>query len=124
MCCPLHNSGNGTEDIVRRYQHPSKLFFYSVHLYEKEETGYEFFPGSGADDDTVRHCKMNHCILLLLLFGILTVCCLIVQLYNIINVPIPPIWQTVASTAATAAASDSSSESAKVSIATQTTRTV
>ncbi len=58
--------GNGTEDIVRQYKHPSKLFFFSSHLYDKElEGGFEFFPGSGADDDMV---------------------------HNIINVPILPIW--------------------------------
>ena len=101
--------GNGTEDIVRRYAHPSRLFFFSLHLFDKEHgstathiyaasssssssssssthattttaasssssspsssslgAGYEFFPGSGAEDDIV---------------------------HNIINVPIPPIWQ-------------------------------
>eukprot|EP00604_Paraphysomonas_vestita_P003519 CAMPEP_0174820610 /NCGR_PEP_ID=MMETSP1107-20130205/4541_1 /TAXON_ID=36770 /ORGANISM="Paraphysomonas vestita, Strain GFlagA" /LENGTH=442 /DNA_ID=CAMNT_0016036263 /DNA_START=1556 /DNA_END=2884 /DNA_ORIENTATION=+ len=60
--------GNGTEDIVRRYQHPSRLFFFSVHLFEKDESPniYEFFPGSGKDDDTT---------------------------HNIINVPISPLWQ-------------------------------
>lgn len=48
-------AGNGTEDIVRRYQHPSRLFFFSVHLYDKEDppSTFEFFPGSGRDDDTV-----------------------------------------------------------------------
>jgi len=56
--------GNGTEDIVRRYTNPSRLFFFSVHLYDKEES-YEFFPGSGTDDDVV---------------------------HNIINVPITPMW--------------------------------
>lgn len=29
--------GNGTEDIVRRYAHPSRLFFFSLHLYDKED---------------------------------------------------------------------------------------
>ena len=52
--CSHNFPGNGTEDIVRRYRNHSRLFFFSVHLFEKEETGYEFFPGSGADDDTVR----------------------------------------------------------------------
>lgn len=47
--------GNGTEDIVRRYQHPSRLFFFSVHLFDKDDppNNFEFFPGSGRDDDTV-----------------------------------------------------------------------
>jgi acetoin utilization deacetylase AcuC-like enzyme len=59
--------GNGTEDIVRRYTQPSRLFFFSVHLYDKEEaTGYEFFPGSGGKDDII---------------------------HNIINVPIAPLWR-------------------------------
>ena len=95
--------GNGTEDIVRRYAHPSRLFFFSLHLFDKEHgstashiyaassssshastttaasssstspssssslgAGYEFFPGSGAEDDIM---------------------------HNIINVPIPPMWQ-------------------------------
>ena len=58
--------GNGTEDIVRRYPHPSRLFFFSVHLYEKsDDRGYEFFPGSGSADDIA---------------------------HNIINVPIHPMW--------------------------------
>ena len=56
--------GNGTEDIVRRYPNPSRLFFYSVHLFEKDE-GYEFFPGTGAGDDAA---------------------------HNIVNVPIYPLW--------------------------------
>lgn len=33
--------GNGTEDIVRRYSHPSRLFFFSLHLYEKEDGGQQ-----------------------------------------------------------------------------------
>ena len=56
--------GNGTEDIVRKYSHPSRLFFYSVHLFEKE-AGYEFFPGTGEHDDAT---------------------------HNIVNVPIYPLW--------------------------------
>lgn len=59
--------GNGTEDIVRRYPNPSRIFFFSLHLYEKgeENTDYEFFPGSGGEDDTT---------------------------HNIINVPLMPMW--------------------------------
>jgi hypothetical protein len=59
-------------EIVRAYGEPSKLLFYSVHLYDKARKGpalegdYEFFPGSGEGDDTA---------------------------YNIINVPIPPLWK-------------------------------
>jgi acetoin utilization deacetylase AcuC-like enzyme len=51
---PPSQPGNGTEDIVRRYQHPSRLFFFSVHLFDKDEGPYEFFPGTGKEDDTVR----------------------------------------------------------------------
>jgi len=58
--------GNGTEDIVRRYKSPSKLFFFSLHLYDKDDkANYEFFPGSGEKDDTA---------------------------HNIINVPLNPMW--------------------------------
>jgi len=59
--------GNGTEDIVRRYPNPSRIFFFSLHLYEKgeEQNDYEFFPGSGGEDDTT---------------------------HNIINVPLMPMW--------------------------------
>jgi SHAQKYF class myb-like DNA-binding protein len=74
--------GNGTEDIVRRYPNPSRIFFFSLHLYEKgeEPTEYEFFPGSGGEDDTT---------------------------HNIINVPLMPMWhETVKSgTRATAKSS-------------------
>jgi acetoin utilization deacetylase AcuC-like enzyme len=45
--------GNGTEDIVRKCNRPEQLFFFSVHLYDRED-GYDFFPGSGLADDTVR----------------------------------------------------------------------
>jgi hypothetical protein len=31
-------TGNGTEDIVRRYSNPSRLFFFSLHLYDKEQS--------------------------------------------------------------------------------------
>ena len=56
--------GNGTEDIVRRYAHPSRLFFFSLHLFERSPE-YEFFPGTGALDDTA---------------------------HNIVNVPLLPLW--------------------------------
>jgi acetoin utilization deacetylase AcuC-like enzyme len=49
-------AGNGTEDIVRRYADPSRLFFFSLHLYEKEQT-FHFFPGSGEANDVV--CTNN-----------------------------------------------------------------
>ena len=28
--------GSGTEDIVRRYPHPSRLFFFCLHLFDEE----------------------------------------------------------------------------------------
>ncbi len=37
----MDSLGNGTEDIVRRYSHPSRLFFFSLHLYEKEDGGQQ-----------------------------------------------------------------------------------
>ena len=82
--------GNGTEDIVRRYTNPSRLLFFSLHLYDKDLTpGYEFFPGSGAQDDSA---------------------------HNIINVPILPMWhakdQPDANDTSGSAASSSSSRSA------------
>lgn len=36
----VHCAGNGTEDIVRRYAHPSRLFFFSLHLYDKDEPSH------------------------------------------------------------------------------------
>jgi len=64
--------GNGTEDIVRRYTTPSRLLFFSLHLYDKDlDPGYEFFPGSGSNDDAS---------------------------HNIINVPILPMWHSSDST--------------------------
>jgi acetoin utilization deacetylase AcuC-like enzyme len=46
--------GNGTEDIIRRNSKPSRLFFFSLHLYDHDEdSGYEFFPGTGVSDDIV-----------------------------------------------------------------------
>ena len=101
--CMFTLTGNGTEDIVSRYCQPSRLFFFSLHLYDKEDaarcessnnsssssssspakqkplsptrsaasssatsiSGYEFYPGSGAEDDVSR---------------------------NILNVPLAPLW--------------------------------
>eukprot|EP00597_Dinobryon_sp_UTEXLB2267_P005784 CAMPEP_0170064464 /NCGR_PEP_ID=MMETSP0019_2-20121128/4938_1 /TAXON_ID=98059 /ORGANISM="Dinobryon sp., Strain UTEXLB2267" /LENGTH=1142 /DNA_ID=CAMNT_0010271133 /DNA_START=213 /DNA_END=3641 /DNA_ORIENTATION=+ len=71
--------GNGTEDIVRRYGQPKKLFLFSLHLSDQDtadsgsgggednEEGDEFFPGTGLLDD-------NAC--------------------NIVNVPLRPLWRT------------------------------
>ncbi|RYG68417.1 hypothetical protein EON64_05230 [archaeon] len=47
-------AGNGTEDIVRRYAHPSRLFFFSLHLFDQEpESRFQFYPGTGQTDDRV-----------------------------------------------------------------------
>jgi hypothetical protein len=49
--------GNGTEEIVREYCKPHKLFFFSIHLYDKTNStssnataanSYEFYPGGCA----------------------------------------------------------------------------
>lgn len=63
--------GNGTEEIVRKYHDPSKLFFFSIHLYDNDKKkgkapSYKFYPGTGAEDDLA---------------------------LNIINVPIIPLWK-------------------------------
>jgi acetoin utilization deacetylase AcuC-like enzyme len=69
--------GNGTEEIVRRCNDPSTLFFFSIHLYDndkddlilqkkKNQFTYKFYPGTGTNDDL--HM-------------------------NIINVPIMPLWK-------------------------------
>lgn len=67
--------GNGTEEIVRKCHDPSKMFFFSIHLYDNEKKkrgngnqyAYKFYPGTGAEDDLA---------------------------LNIINVPIVPLWKT------------------------------
>jgi hypothetical protein len=63
--------GNGTEEIVRKCQDPRKLFFFSIHLYDNEKRkrgngNYKFYPGTGDEDDVA---------------------------FNIINVPIAPLWK-------------------------------
>jgi acetoin utilization deacetylase AcuC-like enzyme len=72
--------GNGTEEIVRRAHDPSRLFFFSVHLYDnpnntptkntkgqaKEASQWSFYPGTGDRDDMVS---------------------------NVVNVPIAPLWR-------------------------------
>lgn len=69
--------GNGTEEIVRRCNDPSKLFFFSIHLYDndkrkgKGQFQYKFYPGTGCEDDLA---------------------------LNIINVPIVPLWKEPAPT--------------------------
>lgn len=74
--------GNGTEEIVRKCHDPSKLFFFSIHLYENDKSEkkrgsnhipYKFYPGTGSKDDWAM---------------------------NIINVPIAPLWKDPTSAAA------------------------
>ena len=57
--------GNGTEEIIDKYGDPSKLFFFSVHLYDRNKS-YEFYPGTGKDDYLLR---------------------------NIVNAPMKPLWR-------------------------------
>lgn len=65
--------GNGTEEIVRRFNDPSKLFFFSIHLFDNDKKvkpgapdSYKFYPGTGDEDEVA---------------------------LNIINVPIVPMWK-------------------------------
>lgn len=66
--------GNGTEEIVRKCQDPAKLLFFSIHLYDNDKKrnrqspayAYKFYPGTGQEDEIP---------------------------YNIINVPITPLWR-------------------------------
>jgi acetoin utilization deacetylase AcuC-like enzyme len=65
--------GNGTEEIVRRFNDPSKLFFFSIHLFDNDrkakpgaQSAYKFYPGTGDEDELA---------------------------LNIINVPIVPLWK-------------------------------
>lgn len=71
--------GNGTEEIVRKCHDPSKMFFFSIHLYDNEKKkrnlnqfAYKFYPGTGLEDDLA---------------------------LNIINVPIVPLWKEPPATA-------------------------
>lgn len=73
--------GNGTEEIVRKCHDPTKLFFFSIHLFDndkRKKTGvqypYKFYPGTGNEDDLA---------------------------LNIINVPIVPLWKEPPPTAST-----------------------
>lgn len=74
--------GNGTEEIVRKCHDPSKLFFFSIHLYDNDKDekkrsanqfAYKFYPGTGSKDDLAM---------------------------NIINVPIMPLWKDTSPSAA------------------------
>jgi acetoin utilization deacetylase AcuC-like enzyme len=80
--------GNGTEEIVRKCNDPSTLFFFSIHLYDndKDDTklhkkknhySYKFYPGTGSNDDLAM---------------------------NIMNVPVMPLWKDPTNTCITSAA--------------------
>lgn len=67
--------GNGTEEIVKSCDHPGRLFFFSVHLFDNDENigksnGFRFYPGTGCEDDVA---------------------------HNIINVPLAPLWKSESS---------------------------
>jgi len=81
--------GNGTEEIVRKCHDPSKLFFFSIHLYDNDKRkrapnqfAYKFYPGTGNEDDLA---------------------------LNIINVPIVPLWKDLSSQPSTASQQSSAS---------------
>lgn len=66
--------GNGTEEIVKKCHDPARLLFFSIHLYDNDKRrnkqspayAYKFYPGTGEEDEIP---------------------------YNIINVPITPLWR-------------------------------
>jgi acetoin utilization deacetylase AcuC-like enzyme len=70
--------GNGTEEIVKRCHNPAKLFFFSIHLHDndKRKNSYNFYPGTGDEDDLT---------------------------HNVINVPIAPLWKESAQSTNTTA---------------------
>jgi acetoin utilization deacetylase AcuC-like enzyme len=91
--------GNGTEEIVRRCRDPSKLFFFSIHLYDNDKRRrngnqyyYKFYPGTGDEDDLA---------------------------LNIINVPIVPLWKDATSAPATTTRSHNTRQKARSSQETQ-----
>ncbi len=64
--------GNGTEEIVKKCDHPGRLFFFSAHLYDNDkkrgkQNVFKFYPGTGDEDDVA---------------------------HNVINVPIAPMWRS------------------------------
>lgn len=66
MKVSIHSStGNGTEEIVRRYGKPQQLLYCSLHLLDKDDS-FEMFPGTGDADDIAA---------------------------NIVNVPLLPLWK-------------------------------
>ncbi|GMH79579.1 hypothetical protein TL16_g08191 [Triparma laevis f. inornata] len=64
--------GNGTQEIVKNFTEPHRLFFFSAHLWDTDEkTDYTFYPGSGSDSQEDGGEENP----------------------NIINVPIAPQWR-------------------------------
>ncbi|KAK8795445.1 hypothetical protein WA588_004286, partial [Blastocystis sp. NMH] len=60
--------GNGTEQILKRYNHPEKIMFWSSHIYFNDaHHDYEFYPGTGKADFVFE---------------------------NIYNQPLQPLWET------------------------------
>ncbi len=42
---------------MRRYRDPSRLFFFSLHLFDQDEAArFQFYPGTGRSDDYVHNC--------------------------------------------------------------------
>jgi acetoin utilization deacetylase AcuC-like enzyme len=85
--------GNGTEEIVRKFSDPSKLFFFSIHLYDNDnrkrsanQFHYKFYPGTGSEDDLA---------------------------LNIMNVPIVPLWREHNASTAPAARTHNTRHKAK-----------
>ena len=86
--------GNGTEDIVKNFTEPHRLFFFSTHLWDTDEkTDYTFYPGSGQDGQE-DGSEENP---------------------NIVNVPIAPQWRN--STVSTAIEKNKAKEEVRMNAA-------
>lgn len=60
--------GNGTEQILKKFNHPEKILFWSSHIYFTDmHHEYEFYPGTGSTDYIGN---------------------------NIYNQPLQPLWET------------------------------
>lgn len=77
-CSPDIHHGNGTEQILRKYNHPERILFWSSHIFfavgeargadrQDPHHDYEFYPGTGKSDFIED---------------------------NIFNQPLPPLWET------------------------------
>jgi len=100
--------GNGTEEIVQRAHDPTRLFFFSVHLYDNPnamvgkysksanpKAEWSFYPGTGEKDDMAN---------------------------NIINVPIAPLWREREVSAATSGPANGASVASVATRNTHNTR--